>query len=422
MRKDHFSPRLGLAWDPFGDGKSSIRAAAGVFFGSISFATWNVGNNFAPFSLQEQFNNVASLTHPYANLPGGVSPFPYVYNPSNPVYVPGGNLFGMSPSFQWPYTYQTNVSIQRQITTGLSLTAAYIGAYSHNLPLGIDLNYPVWSSTATTKNVNARRPISPSTLAEILQVESGQTSSYNGFQIVAEQRPLHGVSFRAFYTYSKNFDSAGRYGTNTTAAGNAPQDYDNLWEDRGLSSVDQRHMFVASGVWDISYWHGKNRMLQNVLNGWQISPIVTLHSGTPLSFLTGSDNNFDGNNTDRPNFVPGQVAKLDPHRGRSQVAAAWFNTSAFTPNGRGGIGPGGADGNVPISYLNAPGYRDVDMGIFRNVLIHDRINLQLRLETTNIFHQVSLSPPTTTLTSKLFGQISSAQGMRQIQLGARVTF
>jgi len=422
MRKDHFSPRLGLAWDPFGNGKTSVRAAAGIFFGSVSFATWNVANNFSPFALQEQFNNVASLTHPYANLTGGVSPFPYTYNPSKPVYVAGGEISGLSPSFQWPYTYQTNASIQRQITSGLSLTAAYVGAYSHNLPLGIDLNYPIWSSTATTKNVNARRPISPATLAQILQVESGQTSSYNGMQIIAEQRTWHGVSFRAFYTFSKNLDSVGSYGSNTTAAGNAPQDYNNTWEDRGRSSVDQRHMFVASAVWNVSYWRGNNRVLQNVLNGWQISPIVTLHSGKPLGFQTGSDNNFDGNSTDRPNFVAGQVAKLDPHRARSQVASAWFNKAAFTPNGTGGIGPGGADGNVPLMYLDAPGYRDVDMGIFRNIRFFDRITLQLRLESTNIFNMVSLSSPTATLSSSLFGQISSASNMRQLQLGSRLTF
>jgi hypothetical protein len=421
-RKDHISPRLGVAWDPFGDGKTSVRAAAGVFFGSVSFATWNVADNFSPFSLQESFNTVASLTHPYADLPGGVSPFPYTYNPSNPVYVADAELSGTNLAFHWPYTYQTNFSIQRQITKDLSLTGAYVGSYSHNLPLGVDLNYPIWSSTATSKNVNARRPIDTNILSEVLSVESGQTSSYNGLQIIAEQRTSHGVSFRAFYTYSKNRDSVGQYGTNTTAAGNAPQDYDNLWEDRGLSPVDQRHMFVASAVWDVSYWHGDSLIVRNVLNGWQISPIVTLDSGTPLSFLAGSDTNLDGNNTDRPNFVAGQVAKLDPHRGRSQAASAWFNKAAFTASGSGGIGPGGADGNVPIAYLNAPGYRDVDMGIFRNFHVYDRDTLQLRLESTNIFNMVSLSPPTTTLTSSLFGQISSASAMRQLQLGARVTF
>lgn len=423
IRKDHISPRLGIAWDPFGDGKTSIRAAAGVFFGSVSFATWNVADNFSPFGLQESFTTVASLTHPYADLPGGVSPFPYTYNPANPTYVADAELSGTSLGFHWPYTYQTNFSIQRQITGGLSVTAAYVGSYSHNLPLGVDLNYPIWSSTATSKNVNARRPYDTNILSEVLSVESGQTSSYNALQIIAEQRAWRGVSFRAFYTHSKNFDSIGQYGSNTTAAGNAPQDYNNLWEDRGLSPVDERNNFVASAVWDLDYWHGNSGVLRNVLNGWQISPIVTLNSGTPLSFLTGSDNNDDGNNTDRPDFVSGQVAKLDPHRSRAAVAAKWFNTAAFQSNGPGlGIGPGGADGNVPISYLNAPGYRDVDMAIFRNFKIYDRSALQLRLESNNIFNMVSLSAPTTTLTSSLFGQVSSASNMRQLQLGARVTF
>ncbi len=163
-------------------------------------------------------------------------------------------------------------------------------------------------------------------------------------------------------------------------------------------------------------------VLRKVLNGWEISPIVTLHSGTPLSFLTGSDNNFDGNDSDRPNFVPDQIAKLDPHRGRSQAASEWFNPNAFQPNGSGGIGPGQADGNVPISYLDAPGYRNIDMGVFRDFRFQERFVLQMRLESTNFFNMVSLSPPTTTLTSNLFGAIRSAHSMRQLQLGSRLTF
>ena len=418
VRKDHISPRLGVAWDPFGDGKTSIRAAAGLFFGSVSAATWNVANNFAPFSLQATFNNVASLTHPYANVRGG-DPFPYVYNPSHPVYAPDAELSGISPEFTWNYTYQVNASIQRQITNSLSLTTAFVGAYGHSLPLNRDLNYPIWNSTATTKNVNARRPIDTNTVAQIFQTESNQTSSYNALQIIAEQRTSHGISFRAYYTYSKNLDSLPVYGVNANVV---PQDYNNLWEDRGRSPFDQRNMFVGSAVWDFNYWHGNNLVMRKALNGWEISPIVTLRSGTPLAFQTGADNNADGNLSDRPNFVPGQVAKLDPHRGRTLVASEWFNPAAFQPNGSGGIGPGEADGNVPISYLDAPGYRDVDMGVFRDFRIQERYVLQMRLESINFFNMVSLSPPTSTLTSDLFGAIRSANSMRQIQLGARITF
>lgn len=182
-------------------------------------------------------------------------------------------------------------------------------------------------------------------------------------------------------------------------------------------------MFVLSGIWDISYLHGGNAVLRQVANGWQVSPIVTLHSGTPFNFASGKDNNLDGNSTDRPNIAPGVDPTLDPHRDRFTAASEWFNTTAFSPNGPGlGIGPGGADGTTPRNFLDSPGYRDVDMAIFRNFHFEQRFNLQARLEATNMFNMVSLNAPNATLTSQLFGTVTSAAGARDVQLGMRLTF
>ena len=177
------------------------------------------------------------------------------------------------------------------------------------------------------------------------------------------------------------------------------------------------------------------------MNGWQISPIVTLNGGTPITVQSGADNNVDGNSTtDRPNLVPGQNPVLNPHRGRFAAAAEWFNTAAFVQNGPaipGGIGPGGADGDLSRNSLRAPGYRDIDLGIFRTFRLYRETQLQFRAEATNAFNIVSLGSPaltspatisaTTGLVTKAasttFGQITSANGVpRQIQLGARLTF
>ncbi len=101
-----------------------------------------------------------------------------------------------------------------------------------------------------------------------------------------------------------------------------------------------------------------------------------------------------------------QNAFLDPHRSRAAAAAEWFNPAAFTSNGPGlGIGPYGADGNAPRDYLRAPGYRDVDLGIFRNISF-ERFTLQLRGEATNAFNLVSLNAPTANLASSLNGKIT----------------
>ena len=422
-RKDHFSPRVGFAWDPFGDGKTSVRAGAGIFYGSIAGNLWNAQSNFQPFAVREQFNNVKSLTDPYGSLPGGVSPFPYNYSASSPRFLKPAEIEGVDKNFTWPYTYQASMSIQRQVTNSLSVMAAYVGSWAHNLPFAYDLNYPLFNPngiTPTTSNVDARRPLDTGTLAQVFSIQSHQTSTYNALQVSAQKRMGQHFTFNGYYTFAKSLDSVTLDSTFVSVV--TPQDYANLREERGRSDFDQRHMFVASGIWDLSYMSGGNRFVRAVANGWQISPIVTLHSGQPFNLTSGKDNNFDGNNTDRPNLVGGVNPSLDPHRSRQAVAAEWFNTAAFGPNGPGlGIGPGGADGDTPRNYLDQPGYHDVDMAVFRNFK-YERYNLQARFESTNLFNMVNLNAPTSTLTSSLFGHINSASGTRELQLGLRLTF
>src|SRR5437899_2834680 len=124
----------------------------------------------------------------YSNQPGGVSPFPFTYDPNNPRFILPASIYGIAPHFQSPYTYQVNLSVHRQLVKDLTVTAAYVGSFADRLPFAIDLNYPYYNSTATTSNVNARRPIQPGTLSQIFSVQSGQQASYNGLQITADKR------------------------------------------------------------------------------------------------------------------------------------------------------------------------------------------------------------------------------------------
>jgi hypothetical protein len=407
----HFSPRLGLAWDPFGNGKTSIRAAAGLFYGSVSGNEWNSTSNFQPFAVRQQFPNVTSLTNPYGALPGGVSPFPYFYSPKNPGFIFPASIYGIAPDFKWPYTYQLNFSVERQIFKDLTVTAAYVGSLAHRLPFAIDLNYPYYNSTATSANVNSRRPIDTNILSTIQSVESVMNTNYHGLQITVEKRMGHHFGVKGFYTFSKAIEGVTL--ENNTVNGGA-EDFRNLALDRGRSDFDRRHVSVTSFIWDLSYFNKTNRFLNAVANGWQVSSIITLQSGIPFNVTTGTDVNLDGNNNDRANLMGNPF--LDPNRSRAAVTAAWFNTGAF------GIPLAGTDGNTQRNLLTGPGSKNVDLALARKFTIHERLSLQARGEFTNAFNLVNLSNPTASLNSNLFGQIRTASAMRQVQVSLRLQF
>ena len=411
VRWNHVSPRLGVAWDPFGDGKTAIRAGAGLFFGSVSGNGWGTVENSQPFAIRQQFSNIASLTNPYANLPGGVSPFPYVYSVNNYRFVTPASLLPIDLGFRWPYSYQLNFTIQRQIAQGLSLSAGYVGTLSHGLAFSPDINYPVFTSTATSTNYNNRRPYGAGQVANINIMQSNGTAAYHALQISARKAMAKHLSLTAFYTFSKSLSSYEMSGQSTSGGA---QDFRNLALERGRSAYDQRHNFVAAFIWDISYYGGTSSFLKHALNGWTLSPIITMSSGLPFTVMSGRDNNYDGVNNDRANLVGDPY--LDPDRDRALVIARWFNTAAFAQNAI------GTDGNTARNLMDGPGIRNVDLGIFRDIALRENMKVQLRGEFTNFFNLVNLMPPNATLTSANFGQITSARDMRQLQLGLRLTF
>jgi hypothetical protein len=354
---------------------------------------------------------VQSLTNPYGLLPGGVSPFPFSYNPAAPQFILPASIYGVAPNFRWPYTYQFNFSIQRQIAKDWTVTAAYVGSLSHRLPFAEDLNYPYYNSTATSANVNNRRPIQPGTLAQIYSVQSVMNAAYHSLQVTAEKRLSHRISAKAFYTFSKALEDV-QLDNNTTNGG--AQDYRNLSEERGLSDNNRRHAMVSSIIWDLGYFNKVNPWVRAIVNNWSLSAIATLQSGGPFNVTTGSDTNLDGNNNDRVNLVGNPF--LDPHRSRSDVTNAWFNAAAFTK------GANGTDGTLGRNVMTGPGNRNIDIGLFRDFRIKERMVLQARGEFTNALNLVNLSNPNGTLSSALFGTIRGARDMRQVQMGLRLTY
>jgi hypothetical protein len=407
---NNIAPRVGVAWDPLGDGRMSIRAAAGVFYGSITGNEWNTTADNQPFTVRQPFPTVKTLSDPYGNLPGGVGPFPFIYDPASPRFTLPAQVFGPSLDFVWPYAYQTNFTIEKEFFTHFAVTASYVGAFGRNLPASIDQNYPVFGPGATTANVNSRRPYMPGVIGQARVLESIFKSDYNGMQLSAEHR---GAAFtaKAYYTFGKGLEDVDYQGGGLPAVQNSNR----IDLERARTSNDRRHSFVLSAVWRPDYFDGSKAVVKALLDDWTISSIVTWQSGQPLTISSGIDRNFDGLTNDRADIVGDP--KLDSSRPREELIEQWFNTAAFAQPAI------GLDGTAGRNIVEGPGYTNVDLGVFRDIPLGGRTIFQFRLETTNVFNIVNLVNPGTALNAPAnFGKIRSARDMRRIQLGARLSF
>jgi hypothetical protein len=407
---NNVAPRIGVAWDPQGDGRTSVRAGFGMFYGSITGNEWNTTADNQPFTVRQPFPTVRTLSNPYGNLPGGVGPFPFLYDPASPRFTLPAAVFGPSLDFVWPYTYQMNVTIQRELLRNYSVSASYVGALGRKMPASVDRNYPVFGPGATTANVNARRPYQPGVIGSARVLESIFATDYHGLQLSAEKRGAH-FSAKAYYTFSKALEDVDYQGGGLPAVQNSNR----LELERARTNFDRTHVFVASGVWHVDYVKEGSGLKKALLNDWTLSAIVTLQTGQPLTVTAGVDRNLDGVTTDRPDVIADP--RLDGGRPREELIEQWFNTAAFV------LPAVGADGTASRGIVVGPGYRNVDLGLYRDIRFGSDMVLQLRAESQNAFNIVNLQNPGLGLNAPAtFGKIRTARDMRRIQLGARLSF
>ncbi len=462
---NHFSPRVGFSYDPFGNGKTVFHGAGGIFFGGIAGNEWELPSNFAPFAVRPTFSKVVSMAHPYSNdpteFPGGVNPFPtltFVPHTGTASFLALNQVSSFDPNYKWPFTYQLNFGFQQQFGNSLALSANYVGSLNRRLPLYTDLNPPQFNITAagtsgasctdltkacgyanTSSTVNNRRPLNSEfglsaatpLYSNVYNIRSNQGSNYNGLQVTLEKRISYHFSAHGNYTWSKTLQSNTLDGSALTGNFVDPN-YPEL-EKRQRSDQDRRQMLTVSFVWTPDYFDAYNRYVKAALNGWTVTGIWTANSGQPFTVTTGTDVNGDGQTNDRPSIAPGKFAQV-LNNGHSRVAMEnqWFDTTAYCATGAvvpgtttqcPGLGPLNLLGNTRPAQLSDPGYRDVDASLFRNFGIWESVKFQVRGEATNVFNLTNLGAPTATMTSANFGKVTGSGGSNRIlQLGGRILF
>ncbi|HEX5283015.1 MAG TPA: TonB-dependent receptor [Bryocella sp.] len=412
-----FAPRVGFAYDLFGDGRASLRGGYGLFY-SASQETF-IGNlEQEPFTLSLTLNNTTSFTNPYTGIApyNGVSPFPYTVDLQKPTFVAGATLGGLRPDEKSvPYVQEYNLTLEQQYGNNWSTHISYVGSVGRHFFFARDQNAPVFvpGASTSTAGLNARRPIAG--YAAIGLLDPSSNSSYNSLEATIRRRFAHGFSMDASYVWSKDLDFVSADPGSATAY-QLSDEYD-IARDRGPSTLEVPHVFVASVLYSLPDFNRWGLLGREMLSGWQLNGIERLTSGSPFNVTSNKDTNLDGiSNTDRPNLV--RDPSLGGGRSRQDKIAQFFNTAAFQAV----TDPNQPYGTAPRDSVLGPGYVDTDISAFKRFATWKEQNLLFRAEIFNLFNNVNLNNPNGVLGNANFGKITGSGPARIAQFALKYQF
>ena len=387
--KNNLAPRFGFAYQPFGNAKTVLRGGYGIFYSApLPYMGWSAGQS-AP-----NLQRATAVSDP--NIPNIT--FARAFPPE---------LLTISPSITvidrdlvTPYNQQWSLGLQRELVRNLVLDVSYFGNKGTKLISGSQKN--INQAVPGPGAVAPRRPYPAYT--SISTFFSDGLSIYHAMRNGIQKRFSQGLTFNVSHVWSNMIETSG---TNFLAesSSNTKRDVRNPRSERGHTVFDARHRFVASYVWDLPLGHGLLR------EGWQISGVTTLQSGTPVdvSMSTDNSNTGDGGSQDRPDLVG------DVNHG-PKTPQQWFNTAAFARPAQYTFGTAGRN------LITSPGINNSDFSISKNFKVLETGRLQLRSEIFNIFNHPNFDPPNASFGTARFGQISAAQDARELQFGVKLVW
>jgi hypothetical protein len=381
----NFEPRVGLAWDPFHDGLTSVRVAYAI---QVDSPMTNVVRNTVsnpplatPLTLTGtvNFDNALSLARAAGLAPQTVD-----------------------KGFSNAYVQTWNLNVQRELSSSVALMAGYFGSKGTHLTLARNINQPV-NGVRPYPALSPTSPILAGTaLGNITQMESTGNSSYNALWISVNQRNTRGLHLNGYYTFSKSID----YNSLSTQGVVVQNSYD-VRADRGLSDFDARHRVVVSGLYDLPFKGGRIR------EGWQLATIVQVQTGNPVNIITTNSTINGVPNTLRPDVT-----------GPIQITGSverWFDPSVFVPVNR--------FGNLGRNVVLGPGFSTADFSVIKNTNFSESLRLQFRAEFFDIFNHANFGQPGNVVGSANFGRITNTRfptgdsgSSRQVQFALKLSF
>lgn len=410
--RNNFAPRLGFAYQPTSREDFVIRGGVGVFYDQINM---NPFLDFRPPNAADGLeDNPAgpSAVSTYALGPGTWQPNTYLY-PGVTTCVTGNvatdpncgssifDVFSVSQNFRTPYFFNYNLNVQKSFGNGMAVwQVGYVGSEGRKLSIML--------------NINQFGQLSPQfpNYGGVNQLNSIGSSNYNSLQSTLRLRAWHGLSSQFVYTWAHALDDISAY------RGVLPFDSTNLKAEYGNNDFDTRHNFSATFTWDIP---GSSHGPKFLTHGWAVNSLMTFHGGQPLDAVrTGFD-------------IIG-----DPFAGVShafnKAGVTWINPAAFClPGAAGCTGPNVFGGNLRRNQIYGPNYSSVDLSVFKNIPITERVKAQFRIETFNLFNRVNLASgvgatsPGSGIIADTIGDFNGAPGIGpgeafNMQLGLKILF
>jgi len=424
--KHLFNPRIALAWDPFGNGRTAVRAGFGTYnslMDSLSF----ILNSLPPYNTTVSCANRSLFA--FVPVVPGTTPSPCSIAPQ-----------GIQSDAKTPTVQEWNFTVEQQLTPNTGLRLAYVGSHGIHGLLSVDPNsVPARiCASATCQAVGSVVPQGAQYIPGPLTVRPNPSlgpgffwytegnSAYNALEVDLTKRLAHGLQFRTNYTFSKNLDmNSGLTGAQSSNQAQMILDRNNPRRDWGPSALNVTNQFSFSASYELPFGKGKPwlanaaGLVDKLAGGWQLNGITTLLSGFPFTPQIGSNRSGDGDirNPDRPNLNPnftGPVVLGNPNQ--------WFNPAAFS------LPAAGTYGDLGRGTYEGPGLAEVDLSLLKTTAITERINLQFRMEVFNVLNRSNYGSPNPivfsgTAPSSSAGLITTAATLpRQIQFGLKLIF